>query len=218
MRFGCNATACHRNSLWPQPPDGVVTSDLLWPWLGWFPVAVGCFALALFAFLAAVYLTVEASDAALREDFRRRGLGAAGLVGALALTVYLLSHTAAPLVRAGLTQRPWSWPLQIVTGVCAVGTIGALWTRRFRIARVLAAGQVALILTGWALAQFPFLVPPDIAIISAAAPLSVLRPLLWGVVMGSLILVPSFLYLLRVFKVGTAFDETQETTDIPLAE
>jgi cytochrome d ubiquinol oxidase subunit II len=198
--------------------NGVVTSGFLWPWLGLFPFAVGLFALVLFAFLAAVYLTAEAGDAALCEDFRRRALGSAGVVGALALTVYLLSHDAAPLVRAGLTQRPWSWLLQVVTGVFAVGAIGALWTWRFRVARVLAAGQVALILTGWALAQFPFLVPPDIAIARAAAPLSVLRPMLRGVAIGSLILVPSFLYLLHVFKVGTASSQTEDTTDASLAE
>lgn len=180
--------------------DGVVTSGFVRPWLEPFPFAVGLFALALFAFLAAVYLTVEANDNALREDFRRRGLGAAGAVGVLALTVYLLSHEAAPLVRDGLTQRPWSWPLQIVTGGCAVGAIGALWWRRFQVARVLAAGQVTLILSGWALAQYPFLVPPDISIMQAAASQSVLRAVLWGIALGSLILVPSFLYLFRVFK------------------
>ena len=109
--------------------NGVVTRGFLRPWLGPFPFTVGLFALVLFAFLAAVYLTVEAENGDLREDFRKRALATAGVVGALALTVYLMSHQAAPLVRAGLTQRPWSWPLQIVTGVFAVGTIGALWRR-----------------------------------------------------------------------------------------
>jgi cytochrome d ubiquinol oxidase subunit II len=181
--------------------EGVVTSGFLRPWLEPFPFAVGLFALALFAFVAAVYLTVEAgSDDALREDFRLRALAAAGVVGGLALTVYLLSHEAAPLVRDGLTRRPWSWPLQIVTGVCAVGAIAALWRRRFQWARVLAVGQVVLILTGWALAQYPFLVPPDISITQAAAPPSVLLPVLQGITLGSLILVPSFVYLFRVFK------------------
>jgi len=180
--------------------NGVVTSGFLRPWLGPFPFTVGLFALVLFAFLAAVYLTVEAENGDLREDFRKRALATAGVVGALALTVYLMSHQAAPLVRAGLTQRPWSWPLQIVTGVFAVGTIGALWRRRFHLARVLAVGQVALILTGWALALYPFLVPPDVSIMQAAAPLSVLRPVLGGTAIGLLILVPSFLYLLHVFK------------------
>jgi cytochrome d ubiquinol oxidase subunit II len=172
--------------------NGVVASGFLLPWLGLFPFAVGLFALALFAFLAAVYLTVEAEDEALREDFRRRALGAAGAVGVLALAVYLLSHEAAPLVRAGLTQRPWSWLLQIVTGVFALGTIGALWRRHFHLARVLAVGQVTLILAGWALALYPFVVPPDISIMQAAAPISVLRPVLWGTAIGLLVLVPSF--------------------------
>lgn len=95
--------------------DGVVTSGFLRPWLGLFPFAVGLFTLALFAFLAAVYLTVEADEEALREDFRKRALSAAGAVGALALMVYLLSYETAPLVHAGLRQRSWSWPLQIVT-------------------------------------------------------------------------------------------------------
>jgi len=180
--------------------NGVVTSGFLRPWLGPFPFAVGLFTLVLFAFLAGVYLTVEAEDGALREDFRKRALAAAGVVGALALTVYLMSHEAAPLVCAGLTQRPWSWPLQIVTGVFAVGTIGALWRRRFHLARVLAVGQVTLILTGWALSLYPFLVPPDISITQAAAPLNVLRPVLRGIAIGLLILLPSFLYLFRVFK------------------
>jgi cytochrome d ubiquinol oxidase subunit II len=128
----------------------------------------------------------------------------AGAVGVLALTVYLLSDEAAPLVRAGLVQRPWSWPLQTVTGVFALGTIGRLWRRRFQLARVLAAGQVALILSGWALALYPFLVSPDILIMQAAAPLSLLSPVPCGTAIGLLVLVPSFLYLFRVFKGGAA--------------
>jgi hypothetical protein len=65
--------------------NGFVTSGFRRPWFGPLPFAVGLFALFLFAFLAAVYLTVEAEDEALRDDFRRRALGAAGAVGVLAL-------------------------------------------------------------------------------------------------------------------------------------
>jgi len=190
--------------------NGLVVSGFLRPWLGLFPFAVGLFAVALFAFLAAVYLTMETEDDRLREDFRSRGLGAAVMVGVLALAVYLLSHEPAPLVRAGLTQRPWSWLLHITTGIFAVGAIAALWWRSFHLARILAAGQVVLILSGWALALYPFLVPPDISITQAAAPLSVLRPVLWGTGIGLLILAPSFLYLFRVFKGGPAFNPTDD--------
>ncbi len=48
------------------------------PWLNPFTLSIGLFALVAFAFLAAVYLTLEARERDLAEDFRRRALGAAG--------------------------------------------------------------------------------------------------------------------------------------------
>jgi cytochrome d ubiquinol oxidase subunit II len=188
---------------------GIVTSGFIRPWLGLFPFTVGLLALALFAFLAAVYLTVEARDEALREDFRCRALYCGVVGGILALAVFVLSGTAAPIVRHGLTGRIWSWPLHIVTAMAAVGALGALWTRRFYWARFLAAGQVTLILCGWVLAQFPFLVPPDIALNEAAAPETVLCLVLLASTGGVLILIPSLAYLFRIFKGETAFSQTE---------
>src|SRR6185436_14592217 len=60
---------------------GIVTSSFFTPWLAPFPLAVGGFALALCAFLAATYLTVEVRHPALREDFRLRALAAGVAVG-----------------------------------------------------------------------------------------------------------------------------------------
>ena len=55
--------------------NGTVTSGFFESWLAPFPIAVGFFALALFAFLAAVYLTLETHERELQEDFRRRWVG-----------------------------------------------------------------------------------------------------------------------------------------------
>src|SRR5204863_8385581 len=66
--------------------DATVVTGFTVSWLAPFPFAVGIFALALFAFLAAVYLTVEARDHALQEDFRLRALLSGLAVGVLALT------------------------------------------------------------------------------------------------------------------------------------
>jgi cytochrome d ubiquinol oxidase subunit II len=196
---------------------GVVTAGFVAPWLAPFPLAVGGFALALFAFLAAVYLTVEARQAdgdnengggggaALQADFRWRALLAAVGVGVLALLVFLLSGAGAPRVRAGLSASPWAWPLQISTGAAAIGAIWALWTWRFYLARALTAAQVALILWGWGAAQFPYLVEPGITIQDAAAPAITLRLLLGALVAGAVILFPSFYFLYRVFKGQRAF-------------
>jgi cytochrome d ubiquinol oxidase subunit II len=201
--------------------SGVVTSGFLAAWLTPFAWAVGALALALFAFLAAVYLAVEADappdpdaqrphDRALQEDFRRRALLAAVAVGALALLVFLLSGAAAPRIRAGLSASPWAWWLQLGTGLAATGAIWALWTRRFYVARTLAAAQVTLILWGWGAAQFPYLVEPTITIHSAAAPPVTLRLLLIALAVGALLLVPSFYALFRIFKGRRAFALTQQ--------
>ena len=63
-----------------------------------------------------------------------------------------------------------------------------------------AAGQVTLILLGWAFAQFPYLVEPDISITSAAAPQITLELLLGALIAGALLLFPSYYYLFRIFK------------------
>jgi cytochrome bd ubiquinol oxidase subunit II len=182
----------------------LVTSDFLssfvWTWLRPFPVCVGFFALTLFAFLASVYLTVEAEDSELKEDFRKRGLVSAFLVFVLALSAFLLAADDAPHIRYVLTNSIWTIPLHLAVGSLAIGAIVSLWKRRYSAARVCAMLQVSLILWGWALAQFPFLVRPAITIYAAAAPKLTLDLLLGALIAGAVLLFPSFYYLFVVFK------------------
>jgi cytochrome d ubiquinol oxidase subunit II len=172
----------------------------LWSWMAPFPIAVGLFALALFAFLAAVYLTVDAPEPMLREDFRRRALGAAAAVFVLAALALLLSRNAAPQLAAGVVTAPWSLLLHLCTGAAAVLAIACLWLRLFAAARVAAAAQVTLILWGWALAQYPFVIPPTLPIRRAAAPRITLELLVIGLAAGAAVLLPSLRYLFRTFK------------------
>lgn len=188
--------------------DGIITTGFVSSWLAPFPFAVGVFALALFAFLAAVYLTVEAQDERLREAFRLRALAAAVAVGAMALVVFLLSSSGAPELRHDLAASWWTWPLQIATAVFAVGAIGCLWVRSYLLARLAAAAQVTMILWGWGAAMFPHLVMPDLTVQTAAAPAITLQLVLAALLAGSLLLFPSFYYLFRIFK-STAGDREQ---------
>lgn len=185
--------------------NGVLASGFIASWLAPFPFAVGLFTLALFAFLAAVYLTLESRDRELQEDFRRRALLAGALVGLLALIVFLLSENGAPRVREGLSRSHWALPLHAMTAAVALGAFWTLWQRKYRLARLCAAAQVALILWGWALAQFPYIVEPDITLSTAAAPRATLKLLFGALCAGAALLFPSFYYLFRVFKGETAF-------------
>jgi len=179
-------------------PDGMPLSAP-GDWLAPFPALTGLLACALFAFLAAVYLSVEARGA-LQEDFRRRALGAGMAVFLLALATALLSAREAPLVFRGLTARAWSLPLHLATGAAAVAAFWALWRRRFPLARLAAAAQVALIVAGWGASQYPYLVVPDVTLASASAPPATQRLLLGALGLGGLTLFPSLWLLFRVFK------------------
>jgi cytochrome d ubiquinol oxidase subunit II len=179
---------------------GTLISGFFSSWLAPFPVAVGFFALSLFAFLAAVYLTLETPDYELQEDFRLRALIAGVAVAVLAWTVFLLAGTGAPTVRAGISRSWWALALHLLIAVFAVGAFYSLWRRKYRLAVVCAAAQVTLILLGWALAQYPYLVEPDITIASAAAPSITLQLLLGALTAGAILLFPSYYYLFRIFK------------------
>jgi cytochrome d ubiquinol oxidase subunit II len=182
-------------------PGASFADQYLAPWLTPFALCVGALALSLFAFLAAVYLTVEAAaDRALQEDFRRRALAAAAAVFATAAAALIAAHLTAPRVRDALVMNRWAIPFHLATGAAAIAAIGALIRRAYRTARVAAAAQVILILSGWAISQYPFIVPPDLTIANAAAPRETLVLILTALAAGGLLLFPSLAYLFRVFK------------------
>lgn len=179
--------------------DGFVTTYVT-PWLSPFAISVGVFALVCFAFLAAVYLTLETTDRALQDDFRRRGLIAGVAVMIAGVVALALSREVTPSLQEGLLGAPWSLPLHFLTGAAAVTALVALWRRRWRWARIAAAGEVSLILWGWVLGQYPYLIPPDFTIDGSAAPLLTLGLAFGAVVLGGVVLFPSLYYLFHVFK------------------
>lgn len=174
----------------------VYRSGFLRPWLQPFPLAVGLFALALFAYLAAVYLLRETDDPDLQRDFRRRAAAAGGLAGALALACGALAPAD---FRADLLSGS---SLAVVLGTAALSAV-AVWALRVghdRALRACAVGQVLGVVVGWGAAQQPYLVAPDLTIQASAAPAEVLWLLLGALALASLLVLPALLYLLRVFK------------------
>jgi cytochrome d ubiquinol oxidase subunit II len=186
--------------------DDVVTTGF---WAGWLtPFALGCggFALLLFSFIAATYLTVDAAhDTEVQDDFRRLALTSGILLGPVAAFVFVTSRAGAPEMYRGLTTW-WSPLLLGWTVLFAFGALAALWRRRYRLARLAAIGEVTSILLGWCVAQYPHLIYPDFTITGAAAPVATLRLLALALGVGGLVLLPSLYYLFRVFKGGSSTD------------
>jgi cytochrome d ubiquinol oxidase subunit II len=184
----------------PPRPTGAFADAYVRPWLQPFPLAIGALALSLCGYLAAVYLTVETDDAELQDDFRLRALIAGTGVFVAAMAALYLARQQVPLVWQGLTASAWAPGYQVVVGALALLTFTALWQRRYRIARVAAPIQAVLILGGWVLCQYPYLLPPDLTISDAAAPDATLDLVLATLALGFVVLVPSLIYLFRVFK------------------
>lgn len=189
------------------PVRGTFAQRFVEPWLTPFALGVGVLTLALFAFLAAVFLTLETRERELVEDFRRKAMGAGVAVFLAAGLVLVLSIGGAPLMTQGLVGSLWALPLHLATGLAALAVFLALWHRRFALARVLAGLQVSCIFWGWTASQYPYLVPPDLTIGRSAAPPVTLTLTLWSLAGGALVLAPSLLYLFRVFKTAPAAQE-----------
>jgi cytochrome bd ubiquinol oxidase subunit II len=60
--------------------------------------------------------------------------------------------------------------------------------------------QVSLIVVGWGVAQYPFIVRPGLSIYNSASPTNVLLSIEVALALGALVLIPSLLLLLFVFK------------------
>jgi len=130
---------------------------------------------------------------------RRRALLAGTATVALSGFAIPLLRLEAPHLWSGLLSAR-SLPVLLAGVVAALLAGWWLRTRRYRWARTAAVLQITALLVGWMLAQYPYIVFPDITLQSAAAPAATLRFFLISLPIGFAVLLPSLWLLFRVFK------------------
>ena len=131
VMLGVVAGAVASSEIRINPESGRVVTDFVSAWLQPFPFAIGGLTLAICAFLAAVYMTVEVQDEGLREDFRVRALVSGAFVGVMAFAAAFLSRSSAPEIWNTIVGSTLGAAFQVVTGLAAVGALVALYQRRF---------------------------------------------------------------------------------------
>ena len=181
--------------------DGEVRAGLVSSWTSVLSLFGGLFALTICAYLAATYLTVEAmqrGDEELERDFRGRALVTGLVAGALAATGLVLVREEAPVLWEGMRDAGLFFAL--VSAIAGVGSLLCVWSRRYRLARTGAVVAVASVLFGWGVAQWPYLIVPDVTVTDAAAPDATLRVVIIGFALGGAVLAPSLFLLFRIFK------------------
>ena len=195
-------------------PVGNQAGDVVNSWLKATSIAIGLLAVLTGAYLSAVFLAGDSERAGqpdLVEAFRRRALGTGLVTGAAALGTLLVVRSDARPLFDGLTSGAG---LAAVAVSAAAGMLTLLLVagRRFGPARASSAVAVAAIVVGWALAQDPYLLPPELTLEEGAASDATLTALVLAVGVGFLILVPSLWYLYRLVLRGT-LDQAFEPLD-----
>lgn len=201
MWLGITAASLSRGVIDPDAQD--IWLAYFAPWWGWYPLAVGLFTACIFAFLAAVYLVGETKDQVLQRRFRRR----AAAFNALVVLSGALVFVASMGEERGLYQLFRQKSLAILALGLATILFVVLWLfvarHRAIMARVVAAGQVALILLGWWILYAPdavIMTTGELNFYEVAAPDATLRQLVIALLVGSVFIFPSLIFLLKVFK------------------
>jgi cytochrome d ubiquinol oxidase subunit II len=166
-------------------------------------------------YLAAVYLTGEASHRrvpALATYFSRRAQASAVVSGVLSLALLAVLHGSNRELFGRLTGR--ALPLVIVAGLSGLAVAAVMstkWLSRWQ-ARMVAATGVAFVIWGWGVAQYPTLLPGTaITLTNAGAPHATFVALVAVFVAAALLVGPS-LVLLYTFQNRQLLDADGEET------
>ena len=174
-------------------------------WVNPTSLLTGALFVATSAYLAAVYLAVDserAGEPELRRYFTRRALAAAAVTGLLAaITLAVLHTTAARVFSILITGR--ALPLVVISVLAGAAVAVLLALDKIRLIRPLAVLAVTAVIWGWALAQYPFLLPPHLTINDAAAPAAAGVAELIVVAIIVVLVGPSFVLLFTLAQRGT---------------
>jgi cytochrome d ubiquinol oxidase subunit II len=202
-----------------QVPSGGRAGDTVHSWLNATSVVTGVLAVAVAAYVAAVYLVWDArraGDATLVVYFRRRAVLAAVVAAVLSVVGLVVVHAEAPHVFDGLTSR--ALPVVLLSVACGAGALVLLVRDATRGARVLAVAAVAGIIVAWGVAQWPYLLPETLTVQDAAAPSGTLTALVVAVVAALLVVLPGFVLLFVLVQRRLLPEEgVDDVGDRPLA-
>jgi cytochrome bd ubiquinol oxidase subunit II len=176
------------------PADG--NGDAFSSWLQPLPLLIGALFVVGGAYLAAIFLVGDArraGEAEMERYFERRALGAAVVAGALVIAGLFLLDSEAGYVHDRLLDQ--GLPLVILSLLCGAAAIAVLMRGGRRPLRPLAAAAFVAVIWGWAVAQFPYLLPTGLRIDQAAAPDPTLTIVLIVFAVAAVLVLPSLALL-----------------------
>jgi len=172
-------------------------------WLNPTSLLAGLLAVAVCAYLAAVFLTVDArheQDEDLERWFHRRAWGSAWVTGALSLAGLVVVHADARRVFDRLFGP--ALPAAAVSVLAGGAALLLLRRGKPRLVRALAGLAVAALVIGWGTAQYPYLLGTSGRVQVTAAPESSLVAIVVVFVAAALLVAPSMALLYSLQQRG----------------
>lgn len=187
-----------------QVPVGNAAGGAWSSWTNATSLEIGVLAVAVSAYLAAVYLAADAvrtGDPGMEAAFRTRALASGVAAGVVAAGGLLVLHDDAHGLYDHLVSGD-GLPALIVSGLAGIATLALVAARRYEWARYSAALAVAAVIAGWALAQSPTFLP-GLTVEQAAAPHDTLVAVVIAVIGGGIVLFPALALLFTLTLRGS---------------
>jgi len=165
-------------------------------WLNPTSILGGVFAVVVCAYLAAVFLVVEADrrgEDDLARAFRARAIGAAVAAGIVSIGGLFVLADDAPRLHDRLLGA--ALPVVVVSVLLGLVALVLLARSSSSAARISAAAAVAAVIASWGIAQYPNVLGTRLPLDQAAAPETTLAWVLGTFVVAVVVIGPSLVWL-----------------------
>jgi cytochrome d ubiquinol oxidase subunit II len=176
----------------------------IFSWLNWFSVMVGFFTVALCGFLAAIYLIGEAKEQLDVKRFTKKAVIMNAVAAGFGGSVFI----AAEHENVHLAHWIFGNPVSLFAVIAASTSLILLWyllnKGNTKVIRILAAFQVIMILVSVGYSHFPNIIMVkggnNLSLLKDHAPMTTINDLGWGLLLGSLLILPALGYLFYSFQ------------------
>lgn len=179
--------------------------NYIFSWLTFFSFSIGIFVVALFAFLASIFLIGETDDDETRKYLINKGKMWTIILVSSGLLVFITSIIEDRLLFNKFFSNYFSITLILIASIVLILLWeklkkGKIWSTRFLSGIILFS-----ILGAFYLVYFPNLIiikdANNITFYNSKAPDITFKYLGWALILGSLFIFPSLIYLMRIFKI-----------------
>ncbi len=193
-------------------PAGGIAGDPVASWVNPTSILGGILGVTVAAYLASVYLVVDAvrvGQEGMGDYFRRRAVGTAVAAGLVAGVGIFVLRDDAKYVFDGLVTR--ALPIVIASVLLGVISLVMLLRRSHaHLTRVTAALAVATLVLSWGVAQWDYILPETLTLEQASAPEGTQVALIVAAVLLAVLVGPAFIWLYRLDQQGMLPEESVE--------